>query len=364
MKNSGIKRFINVHLLLAAAVLTCCGSVAFAADWTIPGNLPPGTVVDNGVYTLTQDVSGSIEIAAHDLTLDGAGYTVTGTAPYGILLLARTGVTVQNVAIQGFGAGIYLASSPGNFLTCNTVSSTNGEGIWLDYSSNNTLNGNTVSGNHRGIFVFYQSNMNTITGNTMSTNDNGIVVQTSNNNQVYSNNFIDNTIRQAYVISGTGNVFNLATGGNYWDDCLGCTSYVFEGGVDNMPLADPVSVSCGMLVVDIDIKPGSYPNAINLDSHGLIPVAILSSTEFDATTVDPETVELAGAGVAVRGKSNKYMAQQEDVNGDGLVDLVNHVATENLDPDSLQDGYAVLTATTFGGQEITGKDEITIVPPE
>ncbi len=124
-----------------------------------------------------------------------------------------------------------------------------------------------------------------------------------------------------------------------------------------------VSLDC-LINVDIDIKPGSYPNAINLGSHGLIPVAILSSADFDATTVDPETVELAGSGVAVRGKSNKYMAHDEDVNGDGLVDLVVQVATENLDPESFQDGYAILTGKTYDGVPIEGEDEITIVPPE
>ena len=119
--------------------------------------------------------------------------------------------------------------------------------------------------------------------------------------------------------------------------------------------------------VAIDIKPGSYPNVINLGSHGLVPVAILSSEDFDATTVDPETVELAGADVAVRGKSNKYMAHEEDVNGDGLVDLMVQVATENLDPGSFQDGLAVLTGNLleeFGGTPIEGSDEITIVPSE
>jgi len=124
---------------------------------------------------------------------------------------------------------------------------------------------------------------------------------------------------------------------------------------------------CKPIKVDIDIKPGSYPNAINLGSQGLIPVAILSSVDFDATTVDPDTVELAGADVAVRGKSNKYMAHKEDVNEDGLLDLVCQVATANLDPDSLQDGYAILTGNLleeFGGTAIEGWDEITIVPPD
>ncbi|HUU16622.1 MAG TPA: hypothetical protein VMW72_05690 [Sedimentisphaerales bacterium] len=117
-------------------------------------------------------------------------------------------------------------------------------------------------------------------------------------------------------------------------------------------------------LVEIDIKPGSYPNAINLGSQGLIPVAILSSPEFDATSVDPDTVELAGSSVSMRGKSNKYMAHEEDVNGDNLLDLVVQVATENLDPDSFQDGYAILTGKTYGGEAIEGWDEITIVPPE
>lgn len=116
--------------------------------------------------------------------------------------------------------------------------------------------------------------------------------------------------------------------------------------------------------VDIDIKPGNYPNAINLGSNGVIPVAILSSDTFDATTVDPKTVFLAGAGVAVRGKGNKYLASQEDVNGDGLTDLVVKIETENLDPGTFQNGTATLTGETSDGIEFTGSDSITIVPPE
>lgn len=123
----------------------------------------------------------------------------------------------------------------------------------------------------------------------------------------------------------------------------------------------------GPRIVDIDIKPGSYPNAIKLGSHGVIPVAIFSSMDFDdfdATLVDADTVELAGAGVAVRGKGNKYMAHEEDVDGDGWLDLVVQVETENLDPGLFADGLVLLTGMTFSGQEFEGWDEIIIVPPE
>jgi hypothetical protein len=123
-----------------------------------------------------------------------------------------------------------------------------------------------------------------------------------------------------------------------------------------------LSIPVLYLEVDIDIKPGSSPNSINLGSQGVIPVAILSSEGFDATTVDASTVELAGAGVAVRGKGNDAMAHAEDVDGDGRDDLVLKIVTENLDPERFQGGFAFLIGKTFDGVEIEGIDEIAIVP--
>jgi hypothetical protein len=40
--------------------------------------------------------------------------------------------------------------------------------------------------------------------------------------------------------------------------------------------------------VEIDIKPGSNPNSINLSSKGLIPVAVITSPDFDASLFNPE----------------------------------------------------------------------------
>ena len=115
-----------------------------------------------------------------------------------------------------------------------------------------------------------------------------------------------------------------------------------------------------VLAVDIDIKPGSFPNSINLGSGGTVPVAIFSTTTFDATTIDPSTVTLESAPVRLKGKGTP-MASFQDKNGDGLTDLVVHVSTEALDL-SETDTEAMLEGQTSGGQMIQGSDLVRIVP--
>lgn len=113
--------------------------------------------------------------------------------------------------------------------------------------------------------------------------------------------------------------------------------------------------------VAIDIKPGSSPNSINLGSAGVIPVAILSSPSFDAQQVNPATITLAGARVKLIGKGDRYSCSANDVNGDGLMDLVCHVVTTQFLIE-IGDSIAVLEGETFGGIAIRGQDSIRIVP--
>jgi len=107
-------------------------------------------------------------------------------------------------------------------------------------------------------------------------------------------------------------------------------------------------------IVNIDIKPGSFPNSINLKNKGKVPVAILSSADFDATTVNPETVVFAGAPALSIGMS------PEDVNGDGLLDRVLHFSTQSLLL-TIADTQACLTGETYDGGKIEGCDSVRIV---
>lgn len=122
----------------------------------------------------------------------------------------------------------------------------------------------------------------------------------------------------------------------------------------------PPGESVTIMSVSIDIKPGSDPNCFNNNGHGVIPVAIMSSVDFDANQVDPTTVTLDGQDVRVVGKGN-MQAHSEDVNGDGLDDLVVQIEDED---GTYQEGdtVATLTGETFDDKSIMGTDTICIVP--
>ena len=107
----------------------------------------------------------------------------------------------------------------------------------------------------------------------------------------------------------------------------------------------------------IDIKPVSLSNAINLDLGGNVPVAIFSTEAFDTTTVDPTSALLACAEIRFKGKG--YQANVEDVNGEGLMDLVAHIETTALDLSATSEN-AVLEGQA-GGMTIRGSDFVTVV---
>jgi uncharacterized delta-60 repeat protein len=112
--------------------------------------------------------------------------------------------------------------------------------------------------------------------------------------------------------------------------------------------------------VSIDIKPGSSTNPINLSNNGLIPVAILTTPAFDATTVDPSTVcfgddDNSGQRDCTEAHGTGHIA---DVNGDDRPDLLLHyeVSQTGIDPGDMT---ACLSGKTFAGVNINGCDTIT-----
>ena len=111
--------------------------------------------------------------------------------------------------------------------------------------------------------------------------------------------------------------------------------------------------------VEIDIKPGSDENPINLKSMGVITVAILTTDDFDATAVDPMSVEF-GPGGATECHERGHI---EDVDEDGDLDMVLHFRTQETGIE-WDDTEAYLTGYAMDGTAIEGLDVIVTVPSE
>jgi probable HAF family extracellular repeat protein len=108
--------------------------------------------------------------------------------------------------------------------------------------------------------------------------------------------------------------------------------------------------------VVVDIKPGSDPNSVNPRGLGVIPVAILSDGDLDATTVDPLSVAFGPNGASeIHGRGHR-----EDVDGDGRMDLVLHFGTRDTGI-QCDDTEVVLTGATFDGGALQGTDAISTV---
>lgn len=80
----------------------------------------------------------------------------------------------------------------------------------------------------------------------------------------------------------------------------------------------------------VDVKPGSCPNAVNFNSRGVLPVALLSGNgEFDVEDIDPDSILFGPAGDMSVEPLRWHM---EDVNDDGEMDLVMHFSVPELKP--------------------------------
>jgi hypothetical protein len=112
-------------------------------------------------------------------------------------------------------------------------------------------------------------------------------------------------------------------------------------------------INIATLEVTLDVKPGSFPNSINPRSNGVIPVAILTTDLFDASTADPTTLRFGVIGQ----EAAAVHTALADVDGDGDADLKLHFQTQAA---GLSCGAtsAVLTGQTWSGQPLHGSDSI------
>ncbi|MGE5323802.1 MAG: lactonase family protein [Actinomycetota bacterium] len=159
-------------------------------------------------------------------------------------------------------------------------------------------------------------------------------------------------------------VFKIGTGGTLTEVVGSPFSITQERGLHALTAFPPKSCAPPappVLTVGIEIKPPAVPPVpINPRSPGKIPVAILSTSSFNAVTqVDPKSVTFGATG------NEASLAfcnpDGEDVNGDGLPDLVCHFFTRRT---GFSNGStsAMLKGKTVSGAAIQGSEAITTVP--
>lgn len=214
-------------LFLAIGIQPALGVINVPSQTTVNGT----TIAtwDGSTYTLIADVTEGLVIEQSNLTLDGAGHTVSGSSGPGVHVFSKDNCTIQNLNVTGCNNGIFLQDSTNITVNNNNVHFNNIHGIFIGTSMgssyNNTLSNNTVS-NNTGIGISLGGGSpynNKIYNNTVSNNvGKGIYLcLNANSNEIYNNNFIGNTPNADNA--GSGNVFfkDLPIGGNYWSDYTG-----------------------------------------------------------------------------------------------------------------------------------------------
>jgi parallel beta-helix repeat protein len=318
-------------------------------------------------------------------------------------------ITIRNNIFDGDGDGtisspakaIEEAMQASNFVITRNEFNNCQYGIWLNGGQNGEISNNAFSGSTSGAIGMGGSDAGplaphnlTVMGNALDNGTFGLVLAQNIHDVLFScnaitnnsftgillweygpenwsnvhinyNNMVDNASgMQGYYDPGGNPNITVDAINNWWGDSSG-PSGNGPGTGDSVLLTnvnfDPwLMVEIGdvcpppaVIEVEIDIKPGSDPNSINLKSRGVVPVAVLTTDDFDATTVDPDTVLFADA--------SPLRWTREDADGDGDIDLLFHFKTQELD---LNEGSteATLTGATYGGASVQGTDAVNIVP--
>jgi hypothetical protein len=168
-----------------------------------------------------------------------------------------------------------------------------------------------------------------------------------------------NSLNQGFETDGNWKTMELTPAGMTFSGDLSNLQVFYGlygyGATHSVAFNDIVVDGClAEIPAEIDIKPGSCPNSINLGSKGVTPVAVLTTDDFDASCVDPASVEFAGAA--------PLRWVMEDVDCDGDMDMLFHFKTAELALDASSTEATLTGCETCYGNPISGTDSVNIVP--
>ncbi|MDH4269508.1 MAG: hypothetical protein OEV52_04330 [Dehalococcoidia bacterium] len=148
---------------------------------------------------------------------------------------------------------------------------------------------------------------------------------------------------------------------DYWGDEMLSTAWAL---LTLEKVAPPAEIE-----VSVDIKPMSWPNPLNVNEKGVLPVAILGTEDFDVTQIDPATILLEGVAPLRWALEDVGTAGDPLAGPDGFTDLSlkfdAQAIVAMLGP--VNDGDVVVLHLTgnlkaeFDGTPIEGEDVVRII---
>ncbi len=352
-------------MLLAVSLLFHLGGVGYAGS-------PGAVLVDRSHGQAAVDISGFTAYL-----VDQQGWTVTDAtgsitsdvlSGYGVFLLVRPSEDITSAEVEAIasfvenGGGLWMLEDSASLIKSNSIASQFG----VTFNSDGVMNDEDYS-SRMYYPIIRDLKPHAITAGVSSF--------------VYYGGCSLNVLSPAAVIA-TGGADAYSDRGIYGDDppvlaaaeagsgravfigdmsALSSTKYDALSDEHKQLLANIVdwlnqggaNEPQAVTTVTIDIKPGSDTNSINLESQGVTPVAVLTAGDFEANTIDPDTVLFAGA--------SQVRSTKVDVDGDGEDDMLFHFKTQdlNLKEDST---VATLTGETHEVTLIEGIGSVNIVP--
>ena len=107
------------------------------------------------------------------------------------------------------------------------------------------------------------------------------------------------------------------------------------------------------LRVTIDVKPGDEKVTLEPEREGMVPILIVTTPQFNAATVDPDTVRIGPTG----SEAMIFRSMLEDVDKDGDIDRMVLVRLRDM---QIKCGNKTIRVTgrTVDGRAFEGSDAV------
>jgi CSLREA domain-containing protein len=341
------------------------GGIENRGTLTVESSTISGNSTSNDSGGIRNEGTGTIKrstISGNSAGVDfGGGITNGGT-----LTVENSTISGNSVRSFGTGGGIWNATSAVLTVVTSTISGNNAliGGAIDNFVGTVTIEGTILAdqgagGNCSGLFINSDGGYNL---------DDGSSCNFSSANHSLSNT---DPLLDPLALKDNGGptqTIALEPGSPAIDAILsgvnGCGTTITS---DQRGISRPQGAGCDIgafelaqqtVAVKIDIKPGDFPNVIDLGSKGTIPVAVLSTRDFSA----PKQVRTTSLKFGRTGDETSLAScsPPQDVNKDGLLDVLCHFSAQKTGF-SLGDTHGVLTGKTLGEASIRGTDSVAVV---